>query len=298
MTDEQDDDIFGQPKDYVTDPAQERAWQLFQEFGGHKYDKVVAFVDMLGFSALTEAHRLDPEQLEEMQRPSAVEFLTAALEDSDLLTQRFVRFHVLIEEAVRSARLPADGTSITFSDCAFYAAEFLHSVVSYAVHVMHLALEQRIPVRIGIGCGEFYVLRIKADFSMINQDHVVQFLGSGVSRAHAAEQCGLKGTRIFLHPSVHMLYTEDCYRRDHLGPVDSKYERRLQLPESELQNRSGVTHEINFLGREERDQTYWQGLQELRSSSDASQGAHYDASDAALNRMRSALGRKPFSPTP
>ena len=293
MADEQDDDVFAQPNDYLPDPEVERASKLFQEFGEHKYDKVVAFVDMLGFSALTQAYRLDPEHLEEMQRPSAVEFLTASLEDSDLLTQRFVRFHLLIEEAVRNVRLPADGTSITFSDCAFYAADYLHSVVGYAVDVMHMALEQRIPVRIGIGCGEFYVLRIKADFAMLNQDHVVQFLGSGVSRAHAAEQCGLKGTRIFMHPSVGILYTERWYQ-DHVGPGQTKYKCRLGLPEHDLPNRSRVTHEINFLGREERDHTYWQALQDLRASSDATQVAHYDASDAALNRMRTALGRDPL----
>src|SRR3954471_1688012 len=91
------------------DPEElDRARKLFEQFGEHKYDKVVAFVDMLGFSALTEAHRIDPEQMEELQRPAAVEFLTASLEDCDLLTQRFIRFHLLIEEAVKNARLPED----------------------------------------------------------------------------------------------------------------------------------------------------------------------------------------------
>jgi hypothetical protein len=280
------------------DPEElDRARKLFEQFGEHKYDKVVAFVDMLGFSALTEAHRIDPEQMEELQRPAAVEFLTASLEDCDLLTQRFIRFHLLIEEAVKNARLPEDGTSITFSDCAFYAADKLHTVVDYAVHVMHLALEERIPVRIGIGCGDFYVLRIKADFSMVNQDHVVQFLGSGVSRAHAAEQSGLKGMRIFLHPSVDILYTEQWYE-DHLGPVPGKYRHRMSLPDSELVNRCGATHEINYLGREERDEAYWRAVHELRTASADSQRNHYDAAAAALNRMRVALDRVPFESTP
>ena len=73
-----DNDIFNTPSLSPDEDADlKHARELFENFGHFKYDKVVAFVDMLGFSALTEQHRVEPEVMEELQRPGAVEFLTA-----------------------------------------------------------------------------------------------------------------------------------------------------------------------------------------------------------------------------
>jgi hypothetical protein len=82
---------------------------------------------------------------EDLQRPANIDFLTASLEGASPLSKRFIRFHLIIAEAVRNARLTEDGSSITFSDCAFYAADKLHSLVGSATFVMHRSLEQRIP---------------------------------------------------------------------------------------------------------------------------------------------------------
>jgi hypothetical protein len=284
-----DDELFDLPIDDASNPDLEHAQKLFEIFGQHKYDKVVAFVDMLGFSALTEDHRVEPDVLEELQRPGAIDFLTASLEGSNALSERFIRFHLIIEDAVRNARLPEDGSSITFSDCAFYAADKLHSVIDYAVHVMHRSLEERIPVRIGIACGEFLVVRIRADFGMANQDHVVQFLGSGVSRAHAAEHCGIKGLRILLHPSVMPLYTEHWYQ-EHLGPAPRKYHDRIPLPAADCSNRAKVDHEINYIWHPRHDDNYWTAVQDLRDVAPAASQGHYAATIVAVNRMRQALG--------
>jgi len=286
------DDELVDPPNGTSDPDLEHARELFETFGQHKYDKVVAFVDMLGFSVLTEDHRVQPEVLEELQRPGAIEFLTASLEGSNALSEHFIRFHLIIEDAVRDARQRADGSSITFSDCAFYAADRLHSVVDYAVYVMHCSLEARIPVRIGIGCGEFLVVRIKADFGMVNQDHVVQFLGSGVSRAHAADS-GIKGLRILLHPSVIPLYKEHWYR-DHLGPVPRRYYDRIPLPAAECANRAKVDHEINYIWHPRQDDKYWTAVQDLQDAAAAAFQDHYAATIMAVNRMRQALGRPAF----
>lgn len=290
-----DDEPFDSSTDAATSADLEHAQRLFDAFGNHKYDKVVAFVDMLGFSSLTEAHRVEPEVLEELQRPGAIEFLTASLEGSNTLSERFIRFHLLIDEAVRHARLTEDASSITFSDCAFYAADKLHSVVDYAVDVMHRSLKERIPVRIGIACGEFLVVRIKADFGMANQDHVVQFLGSGVSRAHATEHSGIKGMRILLHPSVIPLYTEHWYR-DHLGPVARKYYRRIPLPAGERDNRANVEYEINYIWHPRHDEDYWNAIQDLRDAASPTAQEHYVATISAVNRMRLELGRPEFIP--
>lgn len=290
-----DDEPFDLSTDAATSADLEHAEQLFETFGNHKYDKVVAFVDMLGFSSLTEEYRVEPEVLEELQRPGAIEFLTASLDGSNPLSARFIRFHLIIEEAVRNARLPEDGSSITFSDCAFYAADKLHSVIDYAVDVMHRCLKERIPVRIGIACGEFLVVRIRADFGMANQDHVVQFLGSGVSRAHATEHSGIKGMRILLHPSVMPLYTEHWYR-DHLGPVPRKYHDRIPLPTVERGNRANVEHEINYIWHPRHDEDYWTAVQDLRDAASPAVQDHYTATISAVNRMRLAHGRPEFIP--
>ena len=45
--------------------------ELFETSDTFKYDKVVAFVDMLGFSALTEQHRVEPEVMEVRPRRSS-----------------------------------------------------------------------------------------------------------------------------------------------------------------------------------------------------------------------------------
>lgn len=204
--------------------------------------QVVVFVDMLGFSTLSENNEVEEQIYEELQRPGAVEFLTASLEDSNQLSQRFVRFHLLIADVVREVRLQEDGTSITFSDCAFFATGRLHSGIEYAVGVMQRALHEHIPVRIGIAYGQFLVVRIKADFGFTNQDHVVQFLGSGVSRANAAERCGPKGLRILLHPSVLPLFT-DKYHQPLYG--SRLYFQPIPLTDNEQANRVGVTSEVN-----------------------------------------------------
>jgi len=249
--------------------------------------KFVVFVDMLGFSALTEAHELDREVFAELQSPGAVDFLRASLESmkANQLSERFIRFHLLLEKVSHQCRLAHECSVITFSDCAFFASDDEEPAISFSTQVMQLALEDRIPVRIGVAYGEFLVVRIKADFGLTSQDHAVQFLGTGVSRAHAAEHCGVKGLRILLHPSV--------------AAKSSKRERwanPLHLPDDERRNRAGVENELIYLWHSGHDDDYWTAIQDLRDSSATEQSQHYDATVRAVNRMRRALGRPEFIP--
>lgn len=63
--------------------------------------------------------------------------------------------------------------------------------------------------------------------------HVSQFLGLGVIRAHAAEQCGAKGMRILLH-----LELEPLVKADAIARVISVEPNPSSLP---------VTKELNYL---------------------------------------------------
>ena len=54
----------------------------------------------------------------------------------------------------------------------------------------------------GMASGSFAALRFRSDISTDNGDHAAQFLGTAVVRAYQAERCGLKGLRVFVHPSI------------------------------------------------------------------------------------------------
>lgn len=293
MSDEEEDDVFGGTDDGAGDRLlnDEELIDRSVVVNMTKRHRVVVFVDMLGFSKLTEEHPLQPNIFEELQRPGAVEFLRASLEgmEANSLTERFIRFHLLIGQVAREVRLVEDGSSITFSDCAFFATDNLHYAIEYAWKVMYHTMEQRIPVRIGIGYGEFLVVRIKADFGLTNEDHVVQFLGSGVARAYAAEHCGIKGQRVLIHPSVERLFEHEGHQPMYRSKT--RWQFPMPLPDGELTNSAGVTKEINYLWHSKHDDMYWESVNEMRAVSPEVQHVHYDATLAAINRMRLTMDR-------
>ena len=210
-------ELFDIPFDDSPDEEKEARHRLHSTVGIGDHHRVVVFADMLGFSHLTEAHPVESDLFEELQRPSALEFLRATLEEMDAspLSERFIRFHLILQEAVRHARQTADGASIAFSDCAFYATATLANAFSYSIELVQACLASRIPLRVGIAWGEFLVVRSRSDIGMANQDYAMQFLGSGVTRAHAAEHCGVKGIRILLHPSLYPILDNDTMFPQH-----------------------------------------------------------------------------------
>ena len=84
--------------------------------------------------------------------------------------------------------------------------------------------------------------------------------------------------------------TERWYR-DHLGPAPREYHDRMPLPDAESHNRAEVDHEINYLWHPRYDDKYLAALQQMRDGAPKAVSDHYDATTAALNRMRRALGR-------
>jgi class 3 adenylate cyclase len=288
-----DDDLFG-PFD------EDASAQASRDPLPGEFDRAVVFVDVLGFAALTEKHEIDPDVYRELQRPGAIEFLRASLEtmEASPLSEQFIRFHLLVEECVHECRLVEDSAVVIFSDCAFFATERVWYAIEFAAKVVQAALDNRVPVRIGIAYGGFVVVRAKSDFGMANQDHIVQFLGSGVTRAYAAERCGVKGMRILLHPSAQALLASKRHltMNQTLGGDVFKYRSPILLPQHERTNRCGVAMEINYLWHPRHDDRYWEHVREMRSASAPDVAVHYDATEASLNRMRAALEREPFQP--
>jgi len=95
-----------------------------------------------------------------------------------------------------------DLKAMLFSDCAFL--EFGNSIRTalVATALIRDFVKARVPVRMGIGRGTFYPFKFSTEVSGATVLARSLFVGTAVVRAHAAEQCGGKGIRIFVHPSV------------------------------------------------------------------------------------------------
>jgi hypothetical protein len=102
---------------------------------------------------------------------------------------------------------------------------------------MRAFITRGVPVRMGLGKGTFYDMEYETNAAG-SESHVVsksRFYGTAVIHAHAAEQCGGKGMRIFLHRSLE----EDlALIRHRLHPM------RLRRP------LKGVNYELDYLHEE------------------------------------------------
>ena len=96
-------------------------------------DKVVLFIDMLGFSQLVETCDVDVNGFRTWARPAMMTTPAAGL---NVLTTRFVRFHHAIQEELDQLPGSFDCTAIRFSDCAFIALDDLSRGIEIAVRVM------------------------------------------------------------------------------------------------------------------------------------------------------------------
>jgi hypothetical protein len=170
-------------------------------------DTFVLFADMLGFAALVEAA---PEAIDSLTPTFAphepMTLLYRGTGDTgpppaELLKRRFAGFHSILEDHVR--RFMGDGiASVVFSDSAFIQLDSVSNLGVLAGSLMRSLLAEGVPVRMGMACGTFRALRFSYDNTPLSRMHASQFLGTGVVRAHAAEQSGVQAMKILLHPSV------------------------------------------------------------------------------------------------
>lgn len=253
--------------------------------------KIVLFADLLGFGKLTEECNLDLDFISRSDRLD-VQF-GQMFKAKNPLTHAFTEFHSAVRWALQLANLMHSSTAITFSDSAFVATTKLYEAVGIATHLMKSLLSRGVPMRAGIASGSFEAVRFRSDISIDGGDHAAHFLGTGVTRAHASEGCGIKGCRIVLHPTAAVLLKNPLHNPPHPAAEHVRY---LECTPTECNNKVAALHEVDYwsFGRtDEKDA--WRALQEMWDSAPESENHHYVATAEAINRMRINRGELPMS---
>lgn len=256
--------------------------------------RVVVFVDVLGFAALTEEHELDQESIMLSDRPLSLSLTydKIAKVQNNALTRTFGGFHQTLKGTLQLAQMRHPLTAITFSDSAFIVTRHLVEAASLATDLVTSLMTQHIPVRIGIAYGSFAALRFRSDITRDGGDHAAHFLGTAVVRAHAAESCGIKGMRLLLHPSAVALLSD---------PIDNRRSSATAelhlVPCSEGEgNRAGVSCEVDYWRlRPTAEAAAWHALQDMWEAAPKCEHFHYQATAQAIDRMRVSQGAVPLS---
>ena len=251
-------------------------------------NKVVLFVDLLGFASLTEAHPVDVDLIKASDRPFSWSMDMILTSQENLLTQAFTSFHRSLKATIDLAQMRRPLTAITFSDSAFIATTHLFEAANVGVDLLQALLRQRVPVRIGIAHGSFAAFRFRSDVTVTSGDHAAHFLGTGVVRSHAASTCGIKGLRILLHPSAVPLLNDST----HNPPLPDKDQiRYLQCSEEESSNTAGVQYEIDYWRfKPTAEAEAWHAFQDMWDVATQDALKHYQATAEAINRMHIGQG--------
>jgi hypothetical protein len=244
----------------------------------------VLFADMLGFAALVEK---EGEEINELNPIfTGVELYSPSPAES-LLGYRFINFHRCLNQArVRLQEMNA-GTAIVFSDSAFFRIGTFDNAIHLARTLMFDLVTSDIPVRMGLACGSYRMLRFLTDSSAHVAFHMSQFLGAGIVRAYQTERCGIPGLRILLHPNL-----EPLLDKKDLRIVPLKSSEKIQL---------NVQFEVNYLdatennlGQDFEDCIQFDCLRWMMGITDEPLQYHYIETFKAWNTMRAQLGRSPY----
>lgn len=250
--------------------------------------RVVLFADILGFASLTESNPLNVDRLRLLSGPIGQKVFEQIEAMKDPLAATFAHFHQAVKFVNDMAAIEHRVTSITFSDSAFFATTHLFEAVEIARRLLLHLLWQKVPVRIGIAFGTLAVLGFESKDIPAGQINAAHFLGTAVVRAHATESCGLKGIRIFLHPSAASLLTDPRHN-------PSASIRVLSCPEDSADNKVGVAREINYWpDAPTEEKRIWASLQDMWETAPPVARRHYQATATAMNRMRIDLGEPPL----
>ncbi len=260
-------------------------------------DKAVLFVDLLGFSVLTQECRVDEGDFAVLDRPNRNDFLGVRLESvgNNRLIKNYTKFHMALDSAVEWELLSdTQVTAIAFSDSAFIAVDCVYTAISMGKAIMVALMRDRIPARIGVACGSFVVLRFRSDLSLRAGTHAAQFVGTGVVWAHAAaELSGIKGLRLLVHGSA----ADRINDGDIVKTAPELAHRIVPLAAAEQENRANVMFEINHLnpGPNNWDEDLWADVQAMRAEAPPSALPHYVATLESITRMRAQFGREPLA---
>ena len=227
-------------------------------------------VDIMGFAAAIDAMTdQEHDDLDAMLlspangpglAPRAVQFASSYQLFHKRLSELAWSFHLFIHSLM------------TFSDSAYLVTPELRVAQQFAMDMVRECYTWRIPVRVGIGYGNFARLAfstlIRPSGALVADS---PFLGSSIVRAYKANECSARGFRIFVHPSVTESY----------GP--SWQYRGLSDAETSLD----ASRELNFL-----HPPYQTAEDALTSLHDMRIGVtspraleHYDASVPAIRQL-------------
>jgi hypothetical protein len=251
-------------------------------------NKVVIFVDILGFASLTETYPVEPDLIEAYNRPVLWSIETIFASRDNLLTRTFTSFHHSLKAAIDLAKMSHPVTAISFSDSAFIATTRLFEAANMAVYLFQSLLRRRVPVRIGIAHGSFAAIGFRSDVTVTNGNHAAHFLGTGVVRSYAASTCEIKGLRLLLHPSTVPLLNDST----HNPPSPDKDRiRYLQCSKEESSNTAGVGYEIDYWRfKPTAEVEAWHAFQDMWDMAPQVALKHYQATAEAINRMRIGQG--------
>lgn len=250
-------------------------------------EKIVIFVDVLGFSNLTLENRLDIERIVDHEGPLDQFFIGIFDDDRkpNKLEQVFSNFHFILQSRLNLAKLSCKFTSITFSDSAYIATKYLKDAVKIITDLMCGFLRNKVPVRAGIALGSFETLRFKTDIKLDSGEHASHFLGTGVVKAFQAESCGIKGMRVLIHPSIEPFLNKEFNTDIIIQDCESH----------EIDNTIGVSKELNYWAYNISDEKKaWRNFHEMWKSSPQEALIHYEATANSIQNMRIARGYPPI----
>lgn len=242
----------------------------------------LVFVDILGFAALTEKF---PKHL--IHSGSDQQGFQSTSSSETFNT--FNRFHRILEQSVFAHSLNGAVRAMLFSDCAFL--KFGNSLLASAAatDLMRAFIGERVPVRMGIDRGTFYFIKFSTDITDSTIITRSRFVGTAVVRASAAERCGGKGFRIFVHPSAE--------------PELAVIQRRIKIIPLGTPNKA-ANWELDFLheatpaqrkpSAEDLDTRLFEAVLEMKREAPIDEQFHHAETIEAMNRMRKANSRPPF----
>ncbi len=237
-------------------------------------EQTLLFVDMLGAAALTEKF---PTRLAD-SGPDEAGLLHTWTTDAP---NQFNRFARVLDVVVQESQYYHPVRAMLFSDCAFL--EFGNPVMMamMAPKLMRDFILSKVPVRMGIGKGTFYPFKFSTDLTDSTIVTRSLFMGTAVVRAHNAEQCGGKGMRIFVHPSVRVEMVSKAL------PLVKAYEHS----EAELDFLHEPRPAQVTPSAEEDDRKLFDAVKEMREAAPEGVQNHYLDTLEAMNRMRGKNGR-------
>jgi len=215
--------------------------------------------------------------------------------DDDHLGYRWVRseFHRAIQGVSKTTKSDLVFVA-SFSDCAYLIYRNPRIVLLSTKLLMSWLYQSGVPVRGGIGYGNFGFDKALHNATRHFTSTESSFFGSSIVRAHLAEQCGHKGLRMFVHDSAANLLS-----KTHEGllvyPEDkSIYMEEDPRPETvsgtvvPLEGYSdSISSEICFIGDESIDM-YLRALEMMEVHVDPGDPAqiHYNESRRAIEKFK------------